>query len=699
MKKKGVIFSGLLSVVLLVAAVYPTVENAEKESLILNILLSVMDQIHFEPKELDDEFSKKAFERYVDNLDGARRYLIQPEVDKMKAYEYELDDEAKNKSLAFFDLSMGLIENGMQRSKRIYEELIQESFKFDKPENLELDGDKRGFAKDETALKDYWRKYIKYQIVIKTERKLAEQADFKEGVAKKSEAELLAEAKKETQTLFDDWFDRIGRLRRSDRFEAYLNAYTHIFDPHSSYLSPKDKEDFDMEMGGRLEGIGARLVQNGDFVKISSLIPGGPAWKGKELEVDDLITQVAQKGEDAVDVIGMRVDDVAQIVRGKKGTIVTLTVRKKDGTTKDIVIEREEVIIDESFARSVILDLNEDVTDIGYIKLPKFYSTFDGGNSCAADVKAEIEKLKEQEVKGIILDLRNNLGGSLPDVIDMSGLFIEKGPIVQVKSRDKEPYVYKDKDADVAYDGPLIVMVNSLSASASEILAAALQDYKRAVIVGGNSTYGKATVQRFIDLDRVIRGAAEAKPLGTVKLTFQKFYRINGTSNQLRGVIPDIILPDQYTNMDVGEKEYENALSWSEVDPVAYSQEVCRLPELEALKVNSAKRIAADPTFALIQENNQRRKRNADKSQFPLALEEFVAFRDQQLTEAKKYSNIMKESIKGLNIENLAIDLPYIQEDESRVARNGDWLKQMQKDIYLEETMLIMKDLLLASDN
>ncbi len=697
MKRKGLLFSGLIASLFLLTAVISTPNSAEKESLILNIMLSVMDQIHFEPKDLDDDFSKQAFERYLNSLDGARRYLIQPEVEQLKAYQYKLDDEAEKRSTAFFDLSMDLIDGGMARTKAIYEELMDGSFDLDQQEDLELDGEKRGYAKDEAALKDYWRKYIKYQIVLKAERKISEQANYKEGVEKQSQEEIVADAIKETKKLFDDWFDRIGRLRRSDRFEAYLNAYTHIFDPHSSYLSPKDKADFDMDMGGRLEGIGARLVQNGDFVKISSLIPGGPAWKGKELEVDDLILQVTQKGEKPVDVLGMRVDDVAQIVRGKKGTIVILTVKKKDGTTEDIRIERDEVILDESFARSVMVDLSDEIKDIGYIKLPKFYSTFDGGNSCAADIKTEIEKLQAQNAKGIILDLRDNLGGSLPDVVDMSGLFIEKGPIVQVKSRDKDPYVYKDKDPEVAYDGPLIVMVNALSASASEILAAALQDYKRAVIVGGNSTYGKATVQRFIDLDRVIRGASDVKPLGTVKLTYQKFYRINGTSNQLRGVVPDIILPDQYTNMDVGEKEYDNALSWSEVEPVNFYQDVCKLPNLEALKANSAKRIASNPTFDLIQENNKRRKRNAERSAFPLDLDDYVAYREGRAEEAKKYSNIMKADVEGLRIENLPVDIAYIQEDESRVARNEDWIKTLKKDIYLEETLHIMQDLIKAT--
>ena len=693
MKRKGLLFSGLIASLFLLTAVISTPNSAEKESLILNIMLSVMDQIHFEPKDLDDEFSKQAFDRYLTSLDGARRYLIQSEVEQLRTFQYKLDDEAEKRSTEFFDLSMGLIEQGMSRTKAIYEELMAGSFDLDKEEDLELDGEKRGYAKDEAALKDYWRKYIKYQIVLKAERKIAEQANYKEGVEKQSEDEIVANAIKETKKLFDDWFDRIGRLRRSDRFEAYLNAYTHIFDPHSSYLSPKDKADFDMDMGGRLEGIGARLVQNGDFVKISSLIPGGPAWKGKELEVDDLILQVTQKGEKPVDVLGMRVDDVAQIVRGKKGTVVILTVKKKDGTTEDIRIERDEVILDESFARSVMVDLSDGITDIGYIKLPKF----DGGNSCAADIKTEVEKLQSQNARGIILDLRDNLGGSLPDVVDMSGLFIEKGPIVQVKSRDKDPYVYKDKDPEVAYDGPLIVMVNALSASASEILAAALQDYKRAVIVGGNSTYGKATVQRFIDLDRVIRGASDVKPLGTVKLTYQKFYRINGTSNQLRGVVPDIILPDQYTNMDVGEKEYDNALSWSEVEPVNYYQDVCKLPNLEGLKANSAKRIAANPTFDLIQENNMRRKRNAERSSFPLDLDDYVAYREGRAEEAKKYVDIMKADVQGLKIENLPMDVAYIQEDESRVARNEDWIKTLKKDIYLEETLHIMQDLIKAS--
>ncbi|MDA9181878.1 carboxy terminal-processing peptidase, partial [Saprospiraceae bacterium] len=370
-----------------------------------------------------------------------------------------------------------------------------------------------------------------------------------------------------------------------------------------------------------------------------------------------------------------------------------LTIRKKSGKTLVITIERDEVIVDESFARSVVVDF-KDVKNIGFISLPVFYSTFDGKNSCAEDVKKEVEKLNAQNVNGIILDLRWNGGGSLQDVIDMSGLFIEEGPIVQVKSGDGKASVYKDRDSSVSYDGPMIVMTNMVSASASEILAGALQDYGRAVIVGSNSTFGKGTVQGFYDLDRVYNGSSDLKPLGQVKMTTQKFYRINGGSNQLTGIIPDIILPDNFSYVNVGEKEYDNALEWSKIDPVKYQQNVYQLPDLSILKQNSSERVAASNIFNLIDDNAQYIKEVENDSDVPLSLKGYKAYLAEREARAEKYDNIMKNPIDGLSISNLAIDLDYIQADSSRIARNEDWLKGLHKDVYLQETVLIMKDMI-----
>ncbi len=685
-----------LAAVFLASALQPKKHFSQKEQLIMHALFGVMDAVHIQPKEIDDDYSKKAFDNYLDALDGSRRFLLEREVDQLRQFETSIDDQITRTSLQFFDLSNQLIEEATARAEEIYRDLIASPIDVNTPEILEMDGEKKPFPSDLSGLRDEWRKMIKYQMVAKIDRKLErqEKADTASVEKKKTIKEIEEDARKETQELLDDMFTRLNRIRRSDRFELYLSTFAQIFDPHSGYFSPKDKEDYDINIGGRLEGIGARLSQSDDYVKVSMIVPGGPAWKEGELEVDDLIMVVTEEGKDPVDLIGMRVDDAVQYIRGPKGTTVVLTVKKKDGTVLDISIERDEVIIDASFARSVILDLDDQVQDIGYIRLPAFYSTFDGGNSCAADVAKEIEELKAEKVNGIILDLRYNGGGSLPDVIQMSGLFIEEGPVVQVKSKGRSPYVHSDEDEDVAYNGPLIVLVNTISASASEILAAAMQDYERAIIVGSKSTYGKATVQRFFDLDRAIQGNKQMKPLGQVKLTMQKFYRVNGASTQLRGVVPDIILPDQFSYREVGERESEEALPWSEIKPVPYEQNVYHVSNIDQLRRKSADRIAKDSVFQLIDEKAHLAKELEDETSIQISLAAYRAEMDERDLQAKKFNEIMKDPVEGLMVTTLEADRDYLDVDESRVARHEDWIKQVKKDVYIKESLLIMKDML-----
>ncbi|MFZ1749310.1 MAG: carboxy terminal-processing peptidase, partial [Saprospiraceae bacterium] len=426
------------------------------------------------------------------------------------------------------------------------------------------------------------------------------------------------------------------------------------------------------------------------------ILVGGPAWKTKKLDDNDIIMKVAQKGEQPVDISGMRVDDVVQLVRGKKGTTVILTVKKKDNSIVEISIERDEVQLEESKAKSVLLNIPGKVQNIGYINLPKFYSSFevDGGNSCAVDVADEVKKLKSQNVNGIILDLRNNSGGSLNDVVDMSGLFIEDGPIVQVKGRESKPYVHVDKDKTVQYDGPLIIMVNQFSASASEIIAAAMQDYERAIIVGSTSTFGKGTVQRFYDLDRGIRGYDEFKPLGNVKITSQKFYRVNGGSTQLKGVVPDIVLPDTYHYIETGEKEYDNPLAWTEIAPVKFGQQVVLLENKQKVIENSKQRVSESKDFNLILESAAKIKADRDMTKYPLKLNDYRAMVNKKAEDSKKYENLFKSEIEGLEIKNLSVDLSKINMDVSNQAKNEEFIKDLKKDIYLEETLYIIRDMI-----
>ncbi|HMQ63621.1 MAG TPA: carboxy terminal-processing peptidase, partial [Flavilitoribacter sp.] len=595
LKARGtVFFSVLAAAALLMAAYFPKENNEEKEAVLVRTIMRGLEYMHYQPPTIDDDFSHKAFDLYLDDIDSGRRFLTQGDVNKMKVFRNLIDDEATTGDLAFFDLSMDLLNEGLKKTQGYYREILASSFDFTKKEGFETDGKKRGFAKNDEDLREYWRQYLKYETLTRYADKLEAQGKKGEEAEKKSPEELEQAARKEVLDMLDKWYEALFKFKREERLSIYLNTLTSIYDPHTNYYRPIDKETFNIRFSGRLEGIGAQLTSEGEFTKVANIVVGGPAWRGKELEEGDFILKVAQGSNDPIDIKGWDLDDVVQQIRGNKGTEVKLTVKKKvDGSVKDISIIRDIVIIEDNFAKSLILDGASEGEKVGYIYLPSFYADFEhsDGRFCAADVEQEINKLKDAKVNGIILDLRNNGGGCLIDVVKMSGFFIEDGPIVQVKSRGQKPEVMMDTDSKVQYDGPLIVLVNYNSASASEILAAALQDYGRAVIVGSNSTYGKGTVQRFIDLDRTIRGFDNYKPLGELKLTVQKFYRINGGSTQLRGVTPDIVLPDSYYFIPTGEKETENAMAWSEINPVDYNQRVLKLDHLDQLKQRSEARV------------------------------------------------------------------------------------------------------------
>lgn len=701
MKFRGPLFFSILALGLAIAAFYPQKQdNTQKEAVLMQAILSNLSYLHFLPKEIDNEFSEELFDLYLDRIDGGRRFLTQKDVDALAAYKLSLDDEALAGTFSFFDRSVELIDAAQVKTQGYYRELLAQPFNYETDEYFEADGKKRGFAPDDAALKRFWRQYLKFEVLQRLSDKLEEQETQGEEVEKKSFEELEQESRERVLEFLDGWFDRMVKLKREDRLSLYFNAITQIFDPHSEYYKPIDKENFDIRFSGKLEGIGATLQTEGDYTKVHRIVVGGPAWKQKELEENDVILKVRQESEkDPIDIAGMQLNDVVQLIRGKKGTSVILTVKKADGASKNVTIVRDVVILEEQFAKSLILEHEEQSEKIGYIYLPSFYADFQDANGrfCSKDVADEIEKLKAEKVDGIILDLRSNGGGSLRDVIKMTGYFIESGPIVQVKSRDKEPEVLKDVDPRVQYDGPLVVMVNSYSASASEILAAALQDYGRAVIVGsGTSTFGKGTVQRFVDLDRTIRGYNELKPLGEIKLTTQKFYRINGGSTQLKGVVPDIVLPDNWFYIDSGEREREYAMEWTEIAPVSYGQNVTKIKSLDKIRARSQERISENSSFQKIVENARRLEAQRDQSQFPLSISGYQRMNKEQKEEAAQYEGIFSEVVFQ-GARNLPADLPAIKADESWTARNEEWLKSISKDMYLKEAMFILHDLIVLN--
>ncbi len=697
MKFRGPIFFSIALVALFIgiSAYLPTPNNAQKEAILIQRLLGGLSQLHYKPVDIDDSFSEKAFDLYIDRLDSGKRWLTQEDIEKLKAYRTKIDDEADQGTYEFMDLSLELLEKGIAKSKTYYEELVNNPVDLNSDKVIELDGEKKQFAKNDEELKAYWAEMVQFEMITELADKIKSQEEGTEELKDKSRDQLLDEAREDVLEDYEAWYKRLKKRKRSDYLSIYLNALTNIYDPHTSYYAPKDKETFDIRMSGRLEGIGAQLSSDGDNTVITRIIPGGPSWKGKELEEKDIITKVAQKDAEAVVITGMRLDDVVQLIRGKKGTEVKLTIKKVDGTVKDIVIVRDVVELEESFAKSVILDSPEKVNNIGYIKLPQFYADFSrrNGRSCAKDIAIELEKLKAKNVNGIILDLRNNGGGSLRDVQRMSGFFIEEGPIVQVKARDHSPEILEDNDPKVQYDGPLIVMVNSFSASASEILAAALQDYGRAVIVGSNATFGKGTVQRFIDLDQGFRGDSDITPLGDLKLTIQKFYRINGGSTQLRGVTPDVVLPDRYHYFELGERENEYAMEWSEIKPVKYHQTVSSLDKLDKIKAASAERVKNNASFQKVLEQAKYVKERSDKTSQPLNLEQYQADRKKAIAKSDEYEDIFP-TIESMTVKNLEVDLDAINIDEAKAEENKKWLEGMNKDIYIDEALSIMKDMI-----
>ncbi|MDB4107973.1 S41 family peptidase, partial [Bacteroidia bacterium] len=545
----------------------------EGENILLRAINVSLQGAHYDPASIDDDFSKKAFSLYLQNIDGNKRMLTQSDVDELSKFEDKIDDEINEGTFNLFNLSLDILDKRTQETEKYFEDILASPFDFEVSEVVDF-GDEIPYVKDSDALKDRWRKYLKYNVLTKLYAdQLANKTAMEkyDTVAQISTDTLEYKARKSVLKTHRDWYARLKRLERKDRLAMFANSITAVYDPHTNYFPPAEKENFDIQMSGQLEGIGAQLQEKDGYIKITKVIPGGPSSLQGELEANDLILKVRQENEEAVDIIDWRINDAVKIIRGKKGTKVTITVRKIDGSEKDITITRDVVVLEETYAKSLIIK-DQDNLESGYIYLPSFYADFRNprGRFSWKDVKAEVEKLKASGVKGIILDLRNNGGGSLDDVVKMGGLFIDEGPIVQVKEKGRKAQVLEDRYTGAEWDGALVIMVNEFSASASEIMAAAMQDYNRAVIVGSSSTHGKGTVQRFLALNQALR-SKNIPDLGSIKLTIQKFYRINGDATQLKGVSSDILLPDNYMYIKTGEKEHDYPLEWDQIESSNYN--------------------------------------------------------------------------------------------------------------------------------
>jgi carboxyl-terminal processing protease len=670
--------------------------DPEKDKLLIELLAFVIEKGHYNPAAIDDAFSKGVYKDYLNALDPSKRFFLQSDIDEFAKYETKIDDFIREKDLTFFDLTYARLMKRMDESKSYYKEALANPFDYKKDENFNTDYETMPYSKNVQELKERWRLQLKLSALssLVEKQKLEEDKLKNKEAIKKSEPKTFQQLEKETResTLnsLNDNFNFIADLNREDWFSVYVNAIASRFDPHTSYMAPSEKERFDVSMSGKLEGIGARLQKKGDFTEISELISGGPAWRGKQLESGDMVLKVAQGDAEPVDVVGMRLDDVVKKIKGPKGTEVRLTVKKTDGTIKVITIIRDEVEIEETYVKSSIVE--KDGFKYGVIYLPKFYINFEDINSRDAgkDVAIEVERLKNEGVQGIVMDVRDNGGGSLKTVVDIAGLFIEQGPIVQIKSAAGKKEVLYDRDIKVQWDGPLVVMINEFSASASEILAAAIQDYKRGVIIGSKQSYGKGTVQNVIDLNQFVRGSTYGD-LGALKTTTQKFYRINGGSTQLEGVKSDIAIPDKYSYLKMGERDIDNAMPWDKIDPADFKI-WDKQNNFDLAIAESKTRMKNNAQMKLIDENakwlDERNKENV----YSLNIDKFKA--EQKLLEDKnkKYKSIVDYK-NAFEFKSLPYEIESMNNDSVLKEKRDRWHESLSKDIYIEEAIHILNDL------
>lgn len=671
--------------------------DKEKNILILDLLKEGLTHYHYLDKKIDNDFSEQVYNMYLQKLDYNKRFLLQSDVNQLAAYKYKIDDLVNADDFTFFELSKDIYIQRVSETGKYIEAALKKPFDFTKNDSLLLDSEKKHFASDKKELKKYWRQYIKYSVMTKFADKIKIQKDAKKNndttIKIQSVEELQKKAVDEVKKTYDDWFHRISKVDEEDLLSMYFNSITGYYGPHTGYFPPKDKENFDIQISGKLEGIGAQLSQPNAYIKVVKIIPGSPCWKQGELEIGDKIIKVAQGTGEPVDVVDMRLDKAIEMIRGKKGTEVRLTVKKADGSIKIIPIIRDVIIIEETFAKSAVIVDSLTGNRTGYIYLPSFYADFQhkNGRHSAGDIKKELLKLKKENLNGIILDLRNNGGGSLQDAIDIVGFFIKEGPVVQVRDRYGNIKVLNDKDTSVLYNNNLVVMINEFSASASEITAAAIQDYGRGIIVGSKHSFGKGTVQRFLPFDKMVRGNENLKPLGDLKLTIQKFYRINGGATQLKGVASDIVLPDAYAKLDMGEKDLDNPMLWDEI-PKADYQKYKTNNILTFLKSESKKRTSTDTAFNIIKVYADKMKYYRNKEYVSLNLKKYTENTKERNQYSKRFKNA-DNRISDLKFNVLSADSTAIYSDTVKTERVIAWFKNLKKDIYLNETVKIVSDM------
>jgi len=667
-----------------------TFENPDKDKLLMQLITYLLEEGHFQSKDFNDEFSEEVYTRFLKAVDPYKHYFYMSDIKEFEIYKTDLDDQIKNYDVQFFNLVYNRLTQRIEESKAVYSQVLKQPFNYNLDEKYQSNPDKLGYVSSKNEIIDRWRKQLKFNTLTNYHDLLSANED-RENNDKKTVLEIENDARQSTLKSLQEASVYFDDMRRDDWLSMYVNAISETFDPHTYYFAPQVKDRFDAEMSGKYEGIGARLQKKMDKISITELISGGSAWRQNKLQVGDEILKVRQENEEeAVSVVGMRLDDAVKMIKGPKGTNVILTLKRVDGTIEDLMIPRDEIELEETYAKSSIVQ-KEDYK-FGVINLPKFYIDFEDINSrnATSDVKREIERLKAEGMEGLVLDLRNNGGGSLKTAVDIGGLFIEEGPIVQVRSTGEDRQVLKDKDSSISWDGPLVILVNEFSASASEILAAAMQDYKRAIVIGSKQTYGKGTVQNVIDLNRMIRNNTNGD-MGAFKFTTQKYYRINGGSTQLEGVKSDVILPNRYSYVDMGEKDQDNPLPWDEIQAAKYDIWESSI-DYETTVKRSKERMNGSEEIKLIYENAQWVKKVRSIDLHSLKYSDYDASLKQNKKESERFDSLSEYST-NLSFESLPHEKPIMATDSIFKTKRERWHESLSKDIYVYEALNVLTDL------
>jgi carboxyl-terminal processing protease len=626
-------------------------------------------------------------------LDGQKRYFLKKDIAQFDRYKYALDDEFRALQTTFFDLVYERYLERRNETKSFYLEILEKPFDFNKKEEINVDYENQQYPGTVRNKIERWRKQLKLSTLNILHNKLEEEeklAAKDESYVPKTFEVLEEEAREITRENMENYFSLMEEVREEDWFGSYLNAFVTQFDPHSVYFAPVDKDRFDASMSGKYQGIGARLTKRNQAIKIVDVISGGPIWRDQSIEVGDQIMMVRQEEGDPVDVQSMRLDDAIELIKGPADTTVYLTVKRVDGTIEEVAIKRDTVELEESYLKSSTIQKGG--RKYGLIHLPKFYIDFKDykERNAAKDMEQEIIRLKLQGIQGLVIDLRNNGGGSLQTVVDMAGFFIDEGPVVQVKTSDKGSKVLKDRDGKTLWDGPLVIMVNELSASASEILAAAMQDYERAVVLGSKQTFGKGTVQNIIELNRFVSKSTYGD-LGALKFTTEKFYRITGKSTQLEGVYSDVVVPDQYAYVDIGEKDEVNPLVCDQIPTTSFSKWKGYQNYQQVIE-NSTSRVANDTMFQLIDKNSKWVRQQQDKNNFTLNYKLFSS----ELAKDKSFADqfeILNNYSNSLKFKSLPYELIKMKSDTTLAEKRKRWQKSLNKDIYVNEAVSILEEL------